>query len=53
MAEIITTHAYPPIPIRTCDWMAWREGNEEYGPFGLGATEQAAIDDLRSQEEDR
>lgn len=44
--RIHTSFVNPPIPIRTHDWQAWCEGNEESGPFGSGATPEAAIDDL-------
>lgn len=36
-----------PIPIRDYDWQAWIRDREECGPFGWGATEQAAIEDLK------
>ena len=26
--RVITSHVYPPIPIRTCDWCAWYDGDE-------------------------
>ena len=42
----------PPIPTRAYDWQAWRDGNEEYGPFGYGATEEAAIAALIEQEDE-
>ena len=45
--KIITTHVYPPIPIRLMDWQAHYEGEEdEQMATGTGATEQEAIDDL-------
>lgn len=44
--NIITSNVNPPIPIRTCDWMAHFEGDEEAGPRGFGETEQEAIKDL-------
>jgi hypothetical protein len=44
--EIKTSNTYPPIPVRQFDWCAWYDGEEEAGPYGWGATEQAAIDDL-------
>lgn len=44
--KIITSNTCPPIPIREFDWMAYRDGDEEFGPRGFGATEQEAIDDL-------
>lgn len=38
-------HVYPPIPIRSNDWRAWWDDQDE-GPYGYGATEAAAIADL-------
>lgn len=38
--------------MRNFDWRAWRDGNEEFGPFGWGTTEQEAIDELRETEAD-
>lgn len=47
MPKIITTHVYPPIPIRSMDWQAHYDGEEdEQMATGTGATEQEAIDDL-------
>jgi hypothetical protein len=45
--KIVTTHVYPPIPDRRCDWSAHYGGFEEGGPYGYGRTEQEAIADLR------
>lgn len=39
----------PPIPVRNFDWLAFIDGHEEDGPFGRGATEEAAIEDLIEQ----
>lgn len=44
--KIITSNIYPPIPWRDFDWCAYFDGEEEYGHYGYGRTEQAAIDDL-------
>lgn len=45
--KIITTHVYPPIPVRFCDWQAHYDGEEdEQMATGSGATEQEAIKDL-------
>ena len=49
---IVTWHAYPPIPIRSNDWAAHRDGDEEDGPYGWGPTEQDAIADLLAIEAD-
>jgi hypothetical protein len=51
--EIETTHTYPPIPIRDHDWMAVRAGAEPGCLVGRGPTEQAAIDDLKEQENEQ
>lgn len=50
MSKIITTHEYPPIPIRDYDWSAIREGYEPGNLIGTGRTEQEAIEDLIKQE---
>jgi hypothetical protein len=49
---IITVCECPPIPIRSFDWCAYRNGREEEGRYGWGATEEAAIADLLDNEED-
>jgi len=51
--KIVTKHVYPPIPIRSFDWRAWVEGeDEETRVEGWGETEEKAIRDLRLQRED-
>lgn len=45
MRIIKVSHVYPPIPIRSMDWCAYYDGEEE-GAQGWGPTEQAAIADL-------
>lgn len=50
-ARIVTVHEYPPIPIRSFDWRAYRDGDEEAGNYGYGRTEQEAIEDLLANEE--
>ncbi len=47
--KIITEFVYPPIPYRGNDWIAFREGQED-GARGWGKTEQEAIDDLITME---
>jgi hypothetical protein len=47
---IITAFMYPPIPIRTHDWCAYRDGHAEDGNYGWGQTEQGAIADLLARE---
>lgn len=49
--KIVTEFIYPPIPDRRWDWAAYRDGWEPGEPFGQGATEQAAIDDLLMEED--
>ncbi len=44
--KIITSHVFPPIPVRSFDWEAFFEGDEELGLRGHGATEEEAIADL-------
>ncbi len=44
--KIVTSHEYPPIPIRTHDWCAYYEGEEEAGGYGWGPTEDEAIADF-------
>jgi hypothetical protein len=52
----ISTHfEYPPIPVRSFDWLAvfddTYDGAEDSNhPIGWGVTEQEAIEDLLSQE---
>jgi hypothetical protein len=46
---IITSHDYPPIPIRDVDWSAVLDNYEPGMPIGYGPTEEAAIDDLLEQ----
>ena len=48
--KIITSHEYPPIPIRRFDWSAIREDYEEGDLIGYGKTEKCAINDLKELE---
>jgi len=50
MGNIKTQYIFPPIPDRSADWAAYREGYEPNDPVGYGSTEQEAIDDLLIQE---
>lgn len=50
---IITEFVYPPIPIRTIDWIAYRDGWEPGLPCGNGETEREAILDLLDTEDIR
>jgi hypothetical protein len=49
--RIRTSHIYPPIPLRNCDWSAVDDQTYDGPgcPVGYGATEQEAIDDLMAQ----
>lgn len=40
-----TSYVFPPIPIRTCDWAAWVDGDEESGCW-YGETEEEAVQAL-------
>ncbi len=53
--KIVTEFVYPPIPIRSFDWLAIDDDTYDglTGPMGWGTTEQAAIDDLLEQLEER
>lgn len=52
--RIITSFCYPPIPIRTHDWCAYRENDvEDSSRYGWGCTEDGAIRDLLAMEEER
>jgi hypothetical protein len=48
--RVITSHVHPPIPTTQFDWCAYREGEEELGNYGWGATERAAIFNLYYEE---
>lgn len=51
--RIITWHAYPPIPIRSHDWAAYRENDvEDASRYGWGHTEAEAVAELLAMEED-
>jgi hypothetical protein len=44
--KIVTSHIYPPIPIRDFDWCAYFDGEEELGGYGYGRTEAEAVSDF-------
>jgi hypothetical protein len=46
--KIITQHVFPPMPVRTLDWLAYQYGYED-GLKGWGETEEEAIADLKQQ----
>lgn len=47
--KIVVDFIRPSIPIRSFDYCAYYEGEEERGEYGYGATEQEAIDDLLAE----
>jgi len=51
--KLVVTHVNPPIPIRTHDWSAHLEGDEEAGAKGWGETRRDAILDLLVELEDK
>lgn len=53
--KVRTECVYPPIPIRDYDWSAVDDNTYDGpgNPIGWGRTEQAAIDDLIEQFQDR
>jgi hypothetical protein len=46
MRMIVTQCLCPPIPIRTYDWIAYRDGEEERREYGYGRTEEEAVEEL-------
>lgn len=51
--QIITSHVYPPIPIRSHDWCAYFDDDgAEAGRYGWGRTEEEAIQDLKDNYDD-
>lgn len=51
-ARIVTTHVFPPIPMRQFDWCAHDEDYEDRGIVGWGRTEAEAIADYLTQVSD-
>lgn len=50
--KVVTEYIYPPIPIRSHDWMAHYPDlcdGESSGPTGYGETEVDALRDLAEQ----
>jgi hypothetical protein len=45
-ALTITEYVKPPVPTTMYDWVAYVEGDEEFGPYGRGPTELEALRDL-------
>lgn len=45
--RVLVEHVNPPIPVRSHDYRAWFDGQEESGPTGEGATAADALDDLK------
>ncbi len=52
-AKIITSFDYPPIPVRSMDWSAVREGYDAGDLIGRGKTEADAVADLLAMEDER
>lgn len=48
--KIVIRQTRPPIPTRSFDWVAFRKGNEESGPFFWGKTEKEAVAELLEYE---
>ena len=48
---IVTENIHPPVPSSKFDWVAHFEGEEEFGPYGYGSTEEDAITELKAQAE--
>lgn len=46
MLKVMTSNIYPPIPIRSFDWVAWFDDFGEDGPHEHGATESEAVSRL-------
>lgn len=46
MENIVVVHVYPPIPLRSFDWCAYYEGDEENGDRGWGTTKEEAVKSL-------
>ncbi|WP_164749177.1 hypothetical protein [Mesorhizobium sp. M1A.F.Ca.IN.020.04.1.1] len=45
--KVITSHIFPPIPVRCFDWCAWFDDlGADCSPYGYGRTEEEAIEDL-------
>lgn len=52
MREIKCDYVNPPIPIRDWDFIAYRDGDEEFGLRGNGKSKQEAIENLLQEEKD-
>jgi hypothetical protein len=51
--KIETSYQHPPVSWRNFDWAAWWDDlGADDSPYGYGATEQDAIDDLLDREDD-
>jgi hypothetical protein len=51
MRDVVLKQVYPPIPIRSFDWCAWHDDDEESNT-GWGATPEEALADLAQLDED-
>ena len=46
-SRIVTSHVFPPIPMRSHDWCAYHENDvEDLRRYGWGPTEVEALKDL-------
>ncbi len=52
VSDIRLEFVYPPIPVRSQDWRATRDGYDPGDPVGTGPTPEAALRDLLEQEND-
>ena len=50
--NVVVAHEYPPIPVRTMDFCAYVDGDEELGNYGWGATPSDALRELADLIED-
>jgi len=46
MLKVIVKQTNSPLPVRTHDWVAYIDGQEEDGPYGYGSTDDDAKRDL-------
>ena len=51
VCDIRLEFVHPPVPDRSHDWRATRDGYEPGDPMGYGPTPQAALADLLARED--
>ena len=49
---IVVSFEYPPVPVRSWDWLAYVDGREERGPQGWGSTREKAVSALLAELEE-